>query len=66
MDRNLGRFKQLMGDKLKLCLRQVMSMSGKNADSILIEDPVRRFLLDEFCATNNRGDDGFTAKELID
>ena len=58
------RFKHEMSDNLKLCLRSVMQMNKKNPDSILIEDPVRRFIIEELRANNNRGDDRFTAGEF--
>eukprot|EP00492_Amphilonche_elongata_P000673 TRINITY_DN1383_c0_g1_i2.p1 TRINITY_DN1383_c0_g1~~TRINITY_DN1383_c0_g1_i2.p1 ORF type:complete len:306 (+),score=85.22 TRINITY_DN1383_c0_g1_i2:388-1305(+) len=62
----MGRFKNEMGDNLKLCLRQIMQMNNKDPDSLLLEDPVRRFLIDEFRTANKRGDDRFTAKEFND
>ena len=58
------RFKHEMSDNLKLCLRSVMQMNKKNPDTILIEDPVRRFMIEELRTNNNRGDDRFTAGEF--
>ena len=39
LDRNMGRFKNEMGDNLKLCLRQIMQMNNNDPDSISLGRP---------------------------
>ena len=36
-----------------------------NPDSLVLEDPVRKFLVEEFRANNNRNDDRLTLKEFM-
>ena len=43
-----------------------MQMNNNGLDSILLEDSVRQFLIDEFQAANKRSDDQFTSKEFAD
>ena len=62
---NQTRFKYELSDNLQACLKMVMSMNSLNPDAVVLEDPVRRFLIEEFRANNTWNDDRVTMKEFM-